>query len=197
MDDTLRERVDALERAVTDGDCELTALAEDAEAIQRLEALESQLEDLDDRVAELEAATQALRGYVGNIRSVNRDVEQRADTALAKAQAVEATLDGEFSAGETNAPDEPAPGPATSADGGLSHQPHSQHRSETCHACGRPHDESATRGGASQRAEPIDGDSRTEPDSRGTFQPVTETDDETIPEQTEETGTLQRVREML
>jgi hypothetical protein len=54
-------------------------------------------------VSELEAATQALRGYVGNVRAVNRDIEQRADTALAKAESVESALDetGQDDPGET------------------------------------------------------------------------------------------------
>ena len=39
MDDALTERVEALERAVTDGDHDLSALADDAEALDRLDAL--------------------------------------------------------------------------------------------------------------------------------------------------------------
>lgn len=95
MDDALTERVEALERAVTDGDHDLSALADDAEALDRLDALEDRIEDIGERVDELEAATQALRGYVGNIRSVNQDVEQRADTALAKVESLEAEMAGE------------------------------------------------------------------------------------------------------
>ena len=93
MDDALEKRIEALERAITDGEHDLSALATDAEATERLTAVESRLDGLDDRVAELEAATQALRGYVGNIRSVNRDVEKRADTALAKAESLESAMD--------------------------------------------------------------------------------------------------------
>jgi len=92
MDDALRERVEALERAVTDGDHDLSAVADEAAALDRLDTLESDVADLADRVEELEAATQALRGYVGNIRSVNTDVEQRADAALAKVEALERQL---------------------------------------------------------------------------------------------------------
>ena len=86
MDDPLDERLAAVERALTDGDHDLTDLAAASETTARLDALEDELETLDDRVAELEAATQALRGYVGNVRSVNEDVEQRAALALDKAE---------------------------------------------------------------------------------------------------------------
>jgi hypothetical protein len=94
MDDALRERIEALERAVTDGDHDLSALADDARALDRLDTVEDRVEDIETRVEELEAATQALRGYVGNIRSVNQDVEKRADAALAKAESLEATMAG-------------------------------------------------------------------------------------------------------
>lgn len=89
MDDTLERRIEALERAITDGEADLSALADDAAALERLEATEETVEELEETVGELEAATQALRGYVGNIRSVNQHVEQRADTALAKVEALE------------------------------------------------------------------------------------------------------------
>lgn len=95
MDDNLRERVETLERAVTDGDHDLSALADAGEMAERLDAVETRLEEFEDRIDELEAATQALRGYVGNIRSVNRDVEQRADTALAKVREIEDSIAGQ------------------------------------------------------------------------------------------------------
>jgi len=110
MDDALRERVEALERAVTDGDHDLSAFADEAAALDRLDTLEADVADLADRVEELEAATQALRGYVGNVRSVNTDVEQRADAALAKAEALERRLP------ETAAPDGHSQADATADD---------------------------------------------------------------------------------
>jgi hypothetical protein len=91
MDDALEDRVDALERAVTD-DGDLSALAEAGEVTARLDTIETQLADIERRVDELDGATQALRGYVGNIRSVNRDVEDRADAALSKVESVEERL---------------------------------------------------------------------------------------------------------
>jgi len=97
--DELEARVEALERAVTDGDHDLSALAAAGETSERLTTIEAELGELTDRVAELEAATQALRGYVGNVRAVNRDVEQRADAALARAESIERALVGDGSAG--------------------------------------------------------------------------------------------------
>ena len=90
--DELEARIETLERAVTDGDHDLSELATESETRERVAALETEVGELADRVSELEAATQALRGYVGNVRAVNRDIEQRADTALAKAESVESAL---------------------------------------------------------------------------------------------------------
>nr|WP_234972404.1 hypothetical protein [Halobaculum gomorrense] len=86
--DDLRRRLDAVERAVSDeGTADQTALADTAEeateAIAERRRVSARLDDLDERVAELESATQAIRGYVGSIRSVNERVERRADRALA------------------------------------------------------------------------------------------------------------------
>lgn len=89
MEDTLERRIEALERAITEGEHDLAALTEEADALERLDELDSTVDQLEETVTELEAATQALRGYVGNVRSVNRDVEQRADTALAKVEKLE------------------------------------------------------------------------------------------------------------
>ena len=56
--------------------------------------LAAEIESLESRVAELEAATEALRGYAGSVRSVNRAVERRADRALATAEELRRRLDG-------------------------------------------------------------------------------------------------------
>jgi chromosome segregation ATPase len=50
------------------------------------------LDDIEGRVTELEAAVQALRGYVGSVRAVNEDVEQRADLAVRKVSVLEREL---------------------------------------------------------------------------------------------------------
>lgn len=78
--DRLRDR-DSVERRLAAVE---RALAED-EPLERTD----RLDDIEGRVAELEAAVQALRGYVGSVRAVNRDVERRADRAFRKARAVE------------------------------------------------------------------------------------------------------------
>lgn len=70
----MERRLEAVERA----------LAEE-EPVSRTD----RLDDLETRVAELEAAVQALRGYVGSVRAINEDVERRADRALRKAESVE------------------------------------------------------------------------------------------------------------
>lgn len=88
----LEERLTAVERAITDCDQDLTALSEPADVANRLDGLESQVTELEDQLTELEASVQAVRGYVGNVRSVNRDVERRADAAIAKVETLEAQL---------------------------------------------------------------------------------------------------------
>lgn len=98
-----RERLDrrlgAVERAISGDDRDLEALASTGDLARRVEALEEELEAAEDRISELEAATQALRGYVGSIRSVNEDVEQRADAAIAAVDRLEGRLDGGGNAG--------------------------------------------------------------------------------------------------
>ncbi len=78
--DSIERRLDAVERALTEG-----------EPLERAD----RLAELETRIAELEAAVRALRGYVGSVRSVNEDIEQRADRALRKAEAVERHVDPE------------------------------------------------------------------------------------------------------
>ncbi|MEF8821708.1 MAG: hypothetical protein V5A52_05475 [Halovenus sp.] len=218
MDDALRERVDALERAVTDGDCDLTALTDEAEAVERLETVEMQLDELEDRVAELEAATQALRGYAGNIRSVNRDVEQRADAALAKAREVEDALDdsgdphgGAEPPSQTATAETAGPTATTSADCGTHRTPPSQQTDgrQRCAACGQLHDEpdqftasgTDTPAGHQRQSngQSIDtGTDRADSDSHAEARSAaTDATENELPETAEETGTLQRVREML
>lgn len=63
-------------------------------SVDRVARLESEIDDLESRVAELEAATEALRGYAGSVRSVNRAVERRADRALATAERLEEIVGG-------------------------------------------------------------------------------------------------------
>lgn len=48
---------------------------------------------LEDRVAELEAAVEALRGYAGSVRAVNDRVEERADAAVATVESLQDRVD--------------------------------------------------------------------------------------------------------
>lgn len=92
---SLEERLDAVERALTDGEQGPADLSDAATREERLDDAEARLDDLEERVAELEAATQAIRGYVGTVRSVNREVEETAEVAIATAERVERRLDEE------------------------------------------------------------------------------------------------------
>jgi len=80
-------RLRAVERAVAGTDGPITDIADSAAATAERERLAERLDAVEERVAELEAATQAVRGYAGAIRAVNREVERRADLALARATA--------------------------------------------------------------------------------------------------------------
>lgn len=79
--DRLAERLRAVERALVDGDPP-EAIASAADLTARVEALETELEELADRLLTVEAVVQALQGYAGHVQHVNRSVGRRADTAL-------------------------------------------------------------------------------------------------------------------
>lgn len=91
--ETLEERLGAVERALTDGDHDLTELDDAATLTARVADLEAKLDELTERVEELDASTQAVRGYVGNVRQVDQTVERRADAALATAEELEQRLE--------------------------------------------------------------------------------------------------------
>jgi|GEM_PF-3363073 chromosome segregation ATPase len=88
------ERLRAVERAVTGTDATVADIADGAAATEERATLEARLTDLEARIEELEAATQALRGYAGSVRAVNREVERRADLALARASGEGNDCDG-------------------------------------------------------------------------------------------------------
>lgn len=91
MSDTeaLDDRLRAVERALTGDDTNLQNLENAAELRSNVQELENRLDALETKVDDIDAATQALRGYVGNVRSVNKSVERRADAALAAVDALE------------------------------------------------------------------------------------------------------------
>ena len=91
----LEERLVAVERALIEnsggdgghegdaGDRSAAGVGADhADVEERLDALEA-------RVDELDAAVQAVRGYVGGVDAVGERVERRANLALAKAERLE------------------------------------------------------------------------------------------------------------
>jgi len=102
--EALDERLRAVERALTDSDDDLTDVRNAAERTRELDALGERLDEVETRLDDLDAATQALRGYVGNVRAVNDSVERRADAALAKVQAVEAECDDDRDLPDQNTP---------------------------------------------------------------------------------------------
>lgn len=85
----LEERLSAVERAVLDGDHRLGDLSEVATLAEEIDGLASRLDEIERRIAELEGETEALRGYVGNVQSVNEDVERRASSAFATVDRIE------------------------------------------------------------------------------------------------------------
>jgi hypothetical protein len=85
----LDARLNAIERALTDDDADLSDLRQTTAALDDLDGLESRVTEIESRLDELEAGLEAVRGYAGNVRAVNRDVERRASAALAKAETLE------------------------------------------------------------------------------------------------------------
>jgi len=137
----LESRIETLERAVTAGEHDLSELASEADALERLNEVEATCEEFERQLAELEAATQAVRGYVGSIRAVNSEVEQRADAALAAVESLEEQLEA------TESSDGSSPYERTDAQKSPLHQQQSPdtrrptnrpEKKGACCACGRP-----------------------------------------------------------
>lgn len=89
----LEERLAAVERTVVDGDHEVGDLADVATLTEEVERLADRLDDLERRLADLEGDTQALQGYVGQVQSVNDEVERRATAAFAAVDRLEDRVD--------------------------------------------------------------------------------------------------------
>lgn len=91
--DRIDQRLAAVERVVVDGEQELPELAELATIAEDVERLESRLAEHETRIADLEARTQTLSGFVGKVESVNESVEREAATAVASVDRLERRLD--------------------------------------------------------------------------------------------------------
>lgn len=80
--DTLEDRLRAVERALGEGDPP-ESVARVAELTARVEAVEADLDSVTERLLVVEAAVQALQGYVGHVQDANREIGRRATAALA------------------------------------------------------------------------------------------------------------------
>lgn len=89
MTDDLRPRLEAVERAVADGETDLSTIGDAATLDARLTAVEERLATLETQLSELDATTQAMRGYLSGVDGVTDDVERQATLALAKAERIE------------------------------------------------------------------------------------------------------------
>ena len=128
--DELDRRLRAVERALTD-DADLTDLGDAAELAREVDSLADRLDAVEGRLDELDAATQALRGYVGNVREVNDAVERRADAAVAAVERLEADLDAADSAAVTDTGPERTPRTErTTPDGDFTERDDTDHDDE-------------------------------------------------------------------
>lgn len=89
----LEQRVAAVENTVTDGNVDFEEVSEITELIQEVESMSDRLETLERRLVEIEGATQSLEGYLGNVRSVNQETEDRADAAIAAVDRLEQKIE--------------------------------------------------------------------------------------------------------
>ncbi|MXR52224.1 hypothetical protein GRX03_11500 [Halovenus sp. WSH3] len=197
MDDALTERVEALERTVAEGEFDQELAGDYADIQDTLSTITERLDDLEEQVDEIDAAAQALRGYVGNVRSVNEDVERRADAALAKAEALESSFETLEAGGvpEAQAGDEIEARAGEPTKAGGDEQPtertHAAERGR-CHECGRRHGARSHQqsSGDVTRPEATDG-------GRSPSRSEQQTDPSLLPEESDGTGRLQRIRELL
>lgn len=87
--DRLDQRLSAVERVVVDGDLSLDELEELTSLAETVTALETRIGEQEQRLADLEAGIQSIEGYVGNVESINDDVERQAASAVATVDRLE------------------------------------------------------------------------------------------------------------
>jgi len=88
----LDQRLAAVERVVVDGDIAVEELADCAALAEDIERLESRLEDHERRLAALKGTTDALGGFMSNVKGVNQTVERQANGAIAAVDRLEHRL---------------------------------------------------------------------------------------------------------
>ena len=117
--DTLERRLAAVERTLVDGDGTPAELPEIESVAYDVDRLQSRLDELEAQVADLEGAMEAVRGYAGNVRSVNEDVERRADAAVATVDRLERRIENvEWVLESGDTPPRNGPGLSRATDGG-------------------------------------------------------------------------------
>ena len=88
---TIEERLRAVERTLGNRNGPSDAACRSDCAGDREDGVSNRLDRLEDRVAELEAGLQAVRGYVSNLDHVNESVERRANAAIAAVERLDRT----------------------------------------------------------------------------------------------------------
>lgn len=112
----LERRLAAVERAVDGSGREEPNATDTTDSTDRADAtspdresLDRRLDTLESRVDELDAALQAVRGFLGGIDAVNEAVESRADAAIAAVDRLERRL-GEANLEHVENDQRPKPG---------------------------------------------------------------------------------------
>lgn len=75
-EETLDERLRTVERALTDDETPVPDLADAAAVEERLDGTADRLDDVEERLGELAASVQAVRGYVGEVRERREEGER-------------------------------------------------------------------------------------------------------------------------
>lgn len=85
----LEDRLTAVERTVIDGDHEFDDLDDLATLADAIDRIDQNLADLESRVADLEARSESIQGYITNVDSINEDVAKQAASAVAATESLQ------------------------------------------------------------------------------------------------------------